>query len=189
MATDDLEERAGLPDALRVLLEKYPRENWASRTPMGGLSQFWLERHLMFRKLLTQLGDDSRTLVDAGMAPESYAERLSRFGGFLIGQLHEHHHVEDAHYFPLLAAREPRLAAGFALLDRDHVALDGHLSTFAADANALLAALQSGDVSGGQDGRLIATLERLERFLDRHLTDEEELVIPVLLEHGEGTLG
>lgn len=189
MAADDLEARAGLPDALRVLVEKFPRENWARSTPMGGLSQFWLERHLMFRKLLAQLGADARALVDADMAPEDYAKRLARFGGLLVGQLHEHHHVEDAHYFPLLAAKEPRLAAGFELLDRDHVALDSHLGTFADDANALLAALGAGDTSGGADGRMVATLARLDGFLDRHLTDEEEIVIPVLLEHGEGTLG
>ncbi|MGX1097767.1 hemerythrin domain-containing protein [Amorphus sp. MBR-141] len=189
MTTDDLEARSGLPDALRVLLEKYPREGWAGGTPMGGLTQFWLERHLMFRQLLTQLGEDGRALVDAGIAPEEYGKRLSRFGGFLVNQLHEHHHVEDAHYFPLLAAKEPRLAAGFELLDRDHVALDGHLTTFTNEANALLGALQASAVTGGEDGRLVETLARLEGFLDRHLTDEEEIVIPVLLEHGEGSLG
>ncbi|MGX1305845.1 iron-sulfur cluster repair protein YtfE (RIC family) [Amorphus suaedae] len=189
MEMDDLEARSGLPDALRVLLEKYPRDGWANGTPMGGLTQFWLERHLMFRQLLTQLVEDGQALVDADMAAEDYGKRLSRFGGFLVNQLHEHHHVEDAHYFPLLAAKEPRLAPGFELLDRDHVALDGHLTTFTQEANALLQALQAGAATGGEDGRLLATLGRLNGFLDRHLTDEEEIVIPVLLEYGEGSLG
>lgn len=30
-----------------------------------------------------------------------------------------------------------------------------------------------------------ADFRRFQRLLDRHLTDEEELVVPVILEHGE----
>lgn len=188
MTSDALETRTGLPDALRVLLEKYPRDSWQTGTQLGGLTQFWLERHLMFRQLMDHLGTDAETLVDAGMEPMEYARRLSRFGGMLVGQLHEHHGVEDAHYFPMLSRKEPRLAPAFELLDRDHHALDGHLATFTDDANALLGALQAGDISSGEDGRFAETVGQLQRFLDRHLTDEEEIVIPVLMEHGEGSL-
>ena len=43
--------RAGLPDALRVLLADYPREGWESHPHFTGLVRFWLDRHLMFRPL------------------------------------------------------------------------------------------------------------------------------------------
>jgi hypothetical protein len=33
------------------------------------------------------------------------------------------------------------------------------------------------------------TLEALARLLDRHLADEEDIVAPVLIEHGERGLG
>ena len=44
---------------------------------------------------------------------------------------------------------------------------------------------------GGADalGRHGDGLERMERFLDRHLTDEEDLIVPVILRVGEGRLG
>ena len=38
-------------------------------------------------------------------------------------------------------------------------------------------------------GRFHAGLLRLEGFLDRHLTDEEELIVPVILRDGEAFLG
>jgi hypothetical protein len=37
-------------------------------------------------------------------------------------------------------------------------------------------------------GRLEAELVELQAFLDRHLTDEEELVVPVILAHPEADL-
>jgi len=51
---DDLRHRKGLPDALRVLLEQYPRALWESHQNFDGLTRFWLERHLMFRRALGQ---------------------------------------------------------------------------------------------------------------------------------------
>jgi len=189
MTDDALETRNGLPDALRVLLDKHPRRAWQGGAGLGGLTQFWLERHLMFRQLSGQISEDTKALVTGDAEPLKYGQRLARIGGVLVQQLHEHHGVEDAHYFPMLARLEPRLAAAFDLLDRDHVALDGHLATFAENANGLLKALQSGALSGGEDERFAETMARLDRFLDRHLIDEEEIVVPVLMEHGEGSLG
>ncbi|WP_367196326.1 hypothetical protein [Amorphus sp. 3PC139-8] len=40
MASDDLEIRTGLPDALSVLLDAHPRALWTERTPVGGLTAF-----------------------------------------------------------------------------------------------------------------------------------------------------
>jgi len=41
----DLAQRSRLPDALRVLLEQYPRDMWESHRNFDGLTRFWLERH------------------------------------------------------------------------------------------------------------------------------------------------
>lgn len=189
MTGDDLESRERLPDALRVLLARHPREGWQTDVPLGGLTDFWLKRHLMFRQLLEELKERTELLTDRRIAPEEYGPQLSRYGGFFVSQLHEHHHVEDAHYFPLLVKTEQRLAHGFDLLDRDHVALDGHLKGFVTDANAVLQSLSEPGADAGEAQRFLDGLKRLERFLDRHLTDEEDLVVPILLEHGEGGLG
>ena len=78
------------------------------------------------------------TLLDRRLDPGAWAPRLSRLGGVFVEHLHGHHQVEDRHYFPLLVARDARLEGGFAILDRDHHALDGHLDAFVGEADAAL---------------------------------------------------
>ncbi len=46
-----LERRAGLPEDLRYLVEKYPREAWLGHANIGGMASMWLQRHDMFREL------------------------------------------------------------------------------------------------------------------------------------------
>lgn len=181
-----LATRPGLPDALRVLLAEYPRAGWAAHRHFDGLVAFWLDRHLNFRRLTTLLRGDTQALIDARLAPEAWAPRLARAGGHLLADLDGHHRIEDAHYFPLLAAAEPRLERGFALLDADHQALHHHLDAFAAAANAALAARADPGALRTAAGAFLAALDGLDRLLDRHLTDEEELVVPVVLRHGPG---
>jgi hemerythrin-like domain-containing protein len=185
--TDPLDTRTGLPDALRVLLAEYPRAHWADDPGYHGLVSFWLERHMMFRRILDKLSADTRAAADRKIAPQAYAQGLARLGSMFVGELHGHHGIEDAHYFPVLAAKDARLAEGFALLDRDHHDLDGHLNRFVEQANALLQGAPA--PLADRAAAFHDDLARLERFLDRHLIDEEELVVPVVLKHGAGGLG
>ena len=136
----DLTTRQGLPDALRVLLTDIPREAWETHPNFGEMVQFWLQRHLMFRDLLGRLQGATDEFVSREIGFETFAPRLSRFGGFFLQELHMHHHVEDSHYFPRLQALDARLGQGFDILDSDHHALDGLLNGFAEGANAALQA-------------------------------------------------
>lgn len=184
MKRSDLETRTGLPDALRVLLEDYPRDLWQSHRNFDGLTRFWLERHLMFRQVLTELQDETRTFLDRNTDPRAFGGRTAQMAGFLINQLHGHHQIEDHHYFPKLSAAEKRLELGFEILDGDHHALDAHLHDLTEVTNTLLRAINAGSDATDPAGALEARLGGFERFLDRHLTDEEELVVPVILHHG-----
>ncbi|UWQ21810.1 hemerythrin domain-containing protein [Jannaschia sp. W003] len=175
-----LERRAGLPDTLRALVEEIPRETWEAHPEFGALTRFWLERHLRFRRMLAMLGSDLAEREAGRLAPEVHASRLARVGSLFLQELHGHHSVEDEVYFPKLAAHAPTLERGFALLDADHHRLHEELERFAADANVLL--------GGGEAGPMADTVRRMEGFLDRHLTDEEELVVPVILRVGEARL-
>ena len=179
---DDLSltAREGLPDALRVLLEAYPRSGWEADPGFDGLVRFWLERHLMFRRLLSQMGEETEALLDRRAEPAAWGGRFARLGGLFVQELHGHHRIEDLQYFPVLAAREPRLERGFALLDRDHEALDGILDGFVGVANGALSGLDRGRDAAAP---LVPETARLARLLDRHLIDEEDLVVPVLLKH------
>lgn len=187
----DLDRRDGLPEPLRVLLAERPREGWREDPHFDGLVSFWLERHLMFRRLLEAMTAETReALAPAGAVPEArlWAGRLSRRGGMFVQELHGHHMIEDQHYFPRLAALEPRLERGFEILDRDHQALDLWLGRFVEAANAGIGAATAEDTPapamrdavGGVEAELI----RLTRLLDRHLSDEEDLIVPVILRHG-----
>ncbi len=179
--------RSGLPDALRVLLETYPRELWEADPGFSQLIRFWLDRHLMFRRLLDRMQADAEARLDTSLSPESYARALSRFGGTFVGELHMHHNVEDSHYFPVLAQRDARLEGGFGLLDADHHALEAALETFVERANAVLQS--DPPAAQGATGVFHDGLTSLAALIDRHLTDEEELVVPVLLKYGERGLG
>jgi iron-sulfur cluster repair protein YtfE (RIC family) len=183
-----LETRNGLPDALRALAEEFPRASWEENPNFGGLVQFWLERHMMFRRLQEVLRQDAGKFLDGKADPQNFAGRLSRYGSMFVGELLGHHNIEDVHYFPILASRETSLARGFEILDRDHHALDGHLNAFVEQANGVLTGLEGADLRD-RVGTFHEGVARLGGFLDRHLLDEEELVVPVILRHGPSGLG
>lgn len=183
-----LEKRVGLPEALRVLLKDYPRDRWSNDPNFNGLTRFWMERHAMFRVLLDRIILASEAIATPDSAPgagpnqnrDSIRVEVARYGNMLIGELHGHHRIEDLHYFPVLAKREPAIARGFEILDRDHHALAESLNTLAETLNALLAEAPLSD--GAQK------IERIMAFraqLERHLEDEEDLVVPVILRHGD----
>ena len=169
-------QRNGLPETLRVLAEAYPRANWEAHANFGEMIRFWMERHAMFRQLTDILKKDAQALMDKQIDFNSYAPRLSQYGGMLLNQLHGHHQIEDQHYFPQLITLDARLEKGFELLETDHEAMDGLLHGMAEGANAVL--------QGGEIGTFSDRLNGFTTLLNRHLTDEEEIVVPVVLETG-----
>lgn len=184
MSDRSLAKRAGLPAEFRLILADYPRGGWPYHRDFNGLAAFWLERHLGFRQMMRQLQGDAEALIDGKLAAEAYAGRLSRLGSRFLGDLVGHHQIEDDAYFPKLARLEPRIARGFAMLDGDHHALHALIDRFVAGANAVL-----GKQGAGQRdavGRFRSDLVTFAAMLDRHLTDEEDLVLPVVLKHRVG---
>lgn len=180
---EQLEQRTGLPDALRTLIKAYPRHGWEENPNYSQLIAFWLDRHMMFRNLLDQLDTDAKAMLDKSLPQDRYKRSLSRYGGMLINELHGHHQIEDAHYFPAMAQLDQGIARGFDILDADHHSLDAILSDLTAGANAVLQ--HQGSDAGVIDATaaMKAKLDAFRPFLNRHLIDEEELVVPVLLKY------
>lgn len=178
-----LSGRTGLPPELRYLADLYPREMWQGHANFGGLTAFWLDRHGMFREVQGRLEQEAEGFLDRTSDAMAFAGRLQRLAGFFINQLHGHHQIEDVHYFPLLATREPKLRRAFEVLDADHHALDQHLHDLTERTNAVLQAIVAG--KDAPVGAFHATTLDFARFLDRHLSDEEDIVVPIILEHGE----
>ena len=113
---------------------------------------------------------------------------------FLLSQLGVHHQIEDHHYFPIFRAADERLARGFDVLEGDHHVIHADMAATAETANALLRALQGlGDGEAetlrrrGDD--YAAASGALLKGLIRHLDDEEDLIVPLILERGEAALG
>ncbi len=183
-----LETRDGLPEALQVLLREHPREAWEADPQFNGLIAFWLDRHMMFRKLGGLLQQECESLLDQKSDPGRFAQAIGHYGGMFVNQLHGHHQIEDHHYFPVLATRDTRIEKGFELLDADHHALDGHLERFVTSANRAITGAKGADPKTAAADFLTAA-QGMDHLLRRHLDDEEDLIVPVILKYGTEGLG
>ena len=190
MPTLDLDSRDGLPDELAYLRPTYAREGWRAHSNFGELSNFWLHVHDSLRRegamLQRATGDYREGRLDARSYRGFFAANLSRF----LQHLNGHHQIEDRVYFQKFRALDPRMAAGFDLLDSDHRRIHDALVQSAEGANRFLAAFDKGADELGREGdAYAASAERLLALLLRHLADEEDLIIPAMLHHGERRVG
>ena len=185
----DLQSRSGWPPELRVLLERYPREVWKGHTNLGEMAQFWLDRHQGFRDLGATLRQATGDFREGKLLPEAFRRFFAPRLQFFLESLEGHHQIEDFHYFPVFRAAEARLVKGFDVLEGDHASIHAEMLKTVDAANVLLGAIGS-----DLDARQSATInyaesgERLLNFLTRHLADEEDLIIPVILDQGERKL-
>jgi hypothetical protein len=181
----DPDERTWSSD-LRVLLERHPRASWISRgTPTA---RFWLDVHDEFRRecvALTIAADDGRE--GRLRAHELAVVARPRVRGLVVN-LHGHHEIEDHHYFPTLRDADRRFAADFDLLAADHALIDRHVALAVTALDALVGAADApaAEAAAARHAaeRYAREIGELCRRLVRHLSDEEDLIIPLLLERG-----
>ena len=173
-----------MPEGMQFLLDRYPRDSWEAHPGFKEKTRHWLGAHQMFRRVAERIRLDNESLLDRDVAIDDYAARLSYYGGNLVGNLHGHHGWEDRSYFPELSAADPRFDAGLALLEQDHTDLDKVLDDFTRCANRLikLSALDEAQALK-EAGQVHNSSVVLEAFLKRHLSDEEELAVPIILHH------
>ena len=169
------------PAELLFLRDLYPRESWVNNPALGDLGHFWLHKHASLNGLAARVGE-------AGVAWRAGAVDSLRFrANFvpalrqLLGDLEGHHQVEDQYYFPQFRRIEPRLAGGFDILESDHTAIHARIVATVEAANTFLRAPpeDAGGLRRAAD-RYVDATGLLIAGLARHLTDEEDLVIPLL---------
>lgn len=185
-----LVRRSGWPEDLRVLVARYPREQWDAHPNLGEMARFWLSRHAMFRELSTAIEQIAALFRAGRIPPQEFARQFVPRLQFMLNQLNVHHQIEDQHYFPIFQAADARLARGFDVLEGDHHHIHADMARTAETANTLLQALQSnadkirrcGDDYADASGALL-------KGLIRHLDDEEDLIVPLILDRGEAALG
>ncbi len=187
----DLSMRTGLPDEWLYLLKSHPREGWQAHHNLGPLTEFWLARHNGFREMGGVLDVALTKFREGEVEAEPFARHFaSNLQHFLTG-LHHHHIIEDNHYFPVFVEAEKRLLAGFELLENDHEWLDHRIGNMVESANAFFQSLGEGDrdvILKTAESFGMAS-DRLLGGLMRHLDDEEDLVVPLILDRGEEELG
>jgi hemerythrin-like domain-containing protein len=185
-----LAAREGWPPELRALIERYPREVWAGHENLGQMAQFWLSRHGMFREFAAMLEDATARFRDGAMPPETFAQFFAPRLQFMLQQLQAHHQIEDFHYFPIFRKAEDRLVRGFDILENDHHELHENIDTTVVAANDFLRALGGDTDAQKRTGEAYAERSaELFRGLKRHLDDEEDLIVPLILDRGEDRLG
>ena len=185
-----LARRSGWPEDLRVLVARFPREQWEGHANLGEMARFWLSRHAMFRELAVMIAAIDAQFREGALSPAEFPRQLVPRLQFLLSQLNVHHQIEDLHYFPIFRAADTRLARGFDVLESDHHAIHADMEQTANATNALLRAL-AGEPQAlrrcGDD--YAAACGTLLKGLVRHLDDEEDLIVPLILERGEAALG
>jgi hemerythrin-like domain-containing protein len=190
MTSTDLDTRLGWPEDLRFLLAQYPREQWMQHANLGMMARFWLDRHKMFRGLGRALNDATAKFREGAVAPQEFHTWFAPRLQFFLQQLNAHHQIEDHHYFPIFREAESRLLRGFEVLEGDHEILHAGILKSVETANELLKSLQAGtDKLRFASDNYAEVNDQLLKQMLRHLDDEEDLIIPLILERGEHQLG
>ena len=182
--------RQGLPDDLKLLVALYPRDIWTGHAKLGEMAKFWLARHTMFRELGSSLGGAGDRFRDEAIDAREFVSFFAPRLQFFLQQLHAHHHVEDDHYFPIFRRAESKLARGFEILESDHDAIAVCIENSVTAADTFLQALEGPPAGVKQAAmRYAQSGDILLRSLLRHLDDEEDLIVPLILDRGEDSLG
>ncbi len=184
MLDQTLPRQDPLPDEMRTLLNAYPREAWDAHPNFKQATRNWLGAHRMFRGLSEAVRNDAERYLDGQKDPLDYAARLSYRGNLLVGNLHGHHGWEDHFYFPELSAADPRFDAGLKILENDHQVLDEVLHDFTDAANRTIKLIQLGENAAFDEAcKVQEAAQMIEKLLARHLVDEEELAVPIIIHH------
>ena len=162
-----------MPEEMRFLLDKYPRDKWDAHPGFHEKTRHWLGAHQMFRRVSERVRLDTEAVLNKDIALGDYVGRLSYFGGNLVANLHGHHGWEDHSYFPELSAADPRFDEGLDLLEQDHADLDKVLDDITREANRVIKLATLDEAQSLEEANeVLPAAEAIEAFLNRHLSDE-----------------
>jgi iron-sulfur cluster repair protein YtfE (RIC family) len=180
----DIHTRQGLPADLRTLLRDYPRDAWPDHPNFARSIRNWMGAHAGFRAASELLNAQSHQMLDRDIDPERFIANLGYYGRGLVQNLHGHQTWEDLKFFPELSSADDRFDHGLDMLETDHAEMDRLLDGFSRTMNrVLLLSQMAPDQVEDEMPELAEQTEALQGFLRRHLSDEEDLVVPILLHH------
>lgn len=179
--------RVGISQALRETLFELPREQWGQNPGFHEEPLFWLQIHRGLLQASATLPEQCKVLLNhPDSDPQGEAFRvIFEFASRLVHHAHQHHHIEDSHFFPLFTQRFPELIHPIMLLDGDHKVLSEVLDDMEQATRLMYAASCDSSRLASTSQRLIdnmlASATSLDTLFRRHISDEEEICIPIML--------
>ncbi len=158
------------------LYNKLPPDKWFG-ADYAYKTSGWLKVHTNIRKrqrILTQISD---AYISGEFDWSEYRSQILKRINMHVLKLHQHHGVEDEGFFPEFVSMYPKLAPAFEILGHDHEYLNELLDKLQIQ-NDMLARSEVEDKALAEE--LHKTLVAVTDLLQQHLTDEEDLVIPIL---------
>lgn len=155
------------------------------------MARFWIDKHNYLRQQSEGIIGANDEFRAGRIDPEQFGSWLAPRLQSFLSVLHGHHQIEDFHYFPAFRRTEPRLNPGFDVLARDHELVHHGIAGIVESVNTFFSTLQS-DATGADDARrhaadrYIEASQLLHTRLIRHLEDEEDLIIPLMIRQDEG---
>ncbi|MCG6904388.1 MAG: hemerythrin domain-containing protein [Rhodobacter sp.] len=184
MTNIQLASRQALPPDMGLLLRDYPRDAWPDHPNFARSIQNWMGAHQMFRQLGELTRSETELYLNKDRDADDYAARLAYYGDLLVRNLHGHHGWEDRSFFPELARADARFEHGLDMLESDHAALDEVLDRFTRTSNRVVKLVQLDEAQARPEaGEVRGIAAEIEAYLSRHLSDEEDLVVPIILHH------
>ena len=179
--------REGISQALRKFLFEIPRERWTQTPGFHGEPQFWLHIHRGLLQASATLPELCKALLNnPDRKPDGEEFRgILEFSSQLVHHAHQHHHIEDSHFFPLFAQQYPELIHPLSLLDGDHRVLSDVLDDMEKASHLMKVQLSEPLTSVHSLQKLtenmLASASSLDTLFRRHISDEEEICIPIML--------
>ena len=158
------------------LYNKLPPDQWFG-ADYAYKTSGWLKVHTNIRKrqrILTQIND---AYISGEFDWSEYRSQILKRINMHVLKLHQHHGVEDDGFFPEFVSMYPKLAPAFEILGHDHEYLNELLDKLQIQ-NDQLGRREIEDKALAEE--LHDTLVAVTDLLQQHLTDEEDLVIPIL---------
>ena len=180
MLRTHLLKRSSLSRELKAFLLDYPRKGWSENPNFEHFSEFWLQRHEMFRELSSHLISLSQSILNKQINEDEYQKRTLRCSSFMLQQLHLHHEMEDNYFFPGIAKYDKKLIAAIELLETDHTEISALFDAYDEILNRCITPRETLIFAG----KLLECQSMLNKALKRHLEDEEDIIVPAALHYG-----
>lgn len=175
--------RDGLPSAIRPTLLEETETDWRQHPRYAGKARFFMNIHRNLLDGADSLHGALEQMLDLPTGDLGAAIRRSNLtdgATGLINFAHGHHEIEDHGYFPQFVRLYPQLERAMNLMDGDHKVLDEALH----GAEHALDEIANSGASRDRIAGLYTHSAALKKVMHRHITDEEEVIIPIFLRHG-----